>query len=230
VTATGATVQRGRLLIGAEIGHYWIFDGKIFDLSGYGKFVDNVVQNFSDITVSQGVQSITFQGIGESQYGCDAGASASLSPWPNTARHTQTTTAKFRKCDAIASGHGGCGVEVVGAGPARYRSPGRGAARSVERRGRDPACGPRLSSAPRRFMRRACAASGERRPIDLRPVDPDDAAFFDRERQPAVFQCQSGFAEQFAAPASAARRRRRGRRRRSGRDRRQVAMTLLATA
>ena len=29
VTATGATVQRGRLLIGAEIGHYWIFDGKI---------------------------------------------------------------------------------------------------------------------------------------------------------------------------------------------------------
>ncbi len=37
VTATGATVQRGRLLIGAEIGHYWIFDGKILDLSGYGK-------------------------------------------------------------------------------------------------------------------------------------------------------------------------------------------------
>ena len=37
--------------------------------------------------------------------------------------------------------------------------------------------------------------------VGLSPVDPDDAAFFDRERQPAVFQRQSGFAEQFAAPA-----------------------------
>ena len=101
LTATGATVQRGRLLIGAEIGHYWIFDGKIFDLSGYGKFVDNVVQNFSDITVSQGVQSITFQGIGESRYGADAGASASLS-LTNTARLYVNYDAKFRaRCSRI---------------------------------------------------------------------------------------------------------------------------------
>ena len=84
-------MQRARLLIGAEIGHYWIFDQKIFDLSAYGKFVDNVVQNFSDITVSLGVQSITFQGIGESQYGADAGASASLS-LTNTRASTSTTT------------------------------------------------------------------------------------------------------------------------------------------
>ena len=109
VTATGATVQRGRLLIGAEIGHYWIFDGKIFDISGYGKFVDNLVQNFSDITVSQGVQSITFQGIGESRYGADAGASASLS-LTNTARLYVNYDAKLRA--AMQSHQGTLGLEL----------------------------------------------------------------------------------------------------------------------
>jgi uncharacterized protein with beta-barrel porin domain len=102
-------VQRGRLLIGAEIGRYWIFDGKIFDLSGYGKFVDNVVQNFSDITVSQGVQSITFQGIGESRYGTDAGASASLS-LTNTARLYVNYDAKLRA--AMQSHQGTLGLEL----------------------------------------------------------------------------------------------------------------------
>src|SRR4051794_2107093 len=109
VTATGATVQRGRLLIGAEIGHYWIFDGKILDLSGYGKFVDNLVQNFSDITVSQGVQSLTFQGIGESRYGADAGASASLS-LTNTARLYVNYDAKLR--NLMQSHQGTVGVEL----------------------------------------------------------------------------------------------------------------------
>ena len=60
-------VERSRILVGAEIGHYWIFDQKILDLSAYGKFVDNLSQNFSSITVSLGPQSITVQGIGESQ-------------------------------------------------------------------------------------------------------------------------------------------------------------------
>jgi uncharacterized protein with beta-barrel porin domain len=109
VMATSATVQRGRLLIGAEIGHYWIFDRKILDLSAYGKFVDNVVQNFSDITVSLGSQSITFQGIGESQYGADAGASASLS-LTNTARLYVNYDAKFRA--AMQSHQGTVGVEL----------------------------------------------------------------------------------------------------------------------
>src|SRR6185437_9878109 len=108
VFATSATVQRARLLIGAEVGHYWIFDRKILDLSAYGKFVDNLVQNFSDITVSLGAQSITFQGIGESQYGADAGASASLS-LSNTARVYLNYDAKFRA--ASQSHQGTVGVE-----------------------------------------------------------------------------------------------------------------------
>ena len=59
-------------LLGAEIGHYWIFDRKILDLSAYGKFVDNFAQNFSSVLVSLGPQSITVQGS----------ARASMAPMP----------------------------------------------------------------------------------------------------------------------------------------------------
>jgi uncharacterized protein with beta-barrel porin domain len=105
---TSSTVERVRLLVGAEVGHYWIIDQKILDLSAYGKFVDNLVQNFSDVTVSLGTQSITLQGIGESRYGADAGASASLS-LGNTARVYLNYDAKFRA--AMQSHQGTLGVE-----------------------------------------------------------------------------------------------------------------------
>jgi uncharacterized protein with beta-barrel porin domain len=109
VMASGATVERSRLLIGAEVGHYWILDRKIFDLSAYGKFVDNVAQDFGAVTVSLGAQSITVQGIGESRYGADAGASASLS-LSNTARLYLNYDGKFR---AVAQSHQGTvGVEL----------------------------------------------------------------------------------------------------------------------
>jgi len=66
------------------------------------------VQNFSDITVSLGTQSITLQGIGESRYGADVGASASLS-LSNTARFYLNYDAKFRA--AMQSHQGTLGVE-----------------------------------------------------------------------------------------------------------------------
>ena len=109
VAATGATAERARILIGAEVGHYWIFDQKIFDLSAYGKFVDNVEQNFSSVTVSLGPQAITVQGIGESRYGADAGASASLN-LTNTLRVYANYDGKFRA--ALQSHQGTVGVEV----------------------------------------------------------------------------------------------------------------------
>jgi len=109
VTATAATVDRMRVLVGAEVGHYWIVDRKIFDVSAYGKFVDNLVQNFSDITVSLGNQSVTFQGIGESRYGADAGASASLS-LTNTVRVYVNYDGKFRA--ALQSHQGTVGLEL----------------------------------------------------------------------------------------------------------------------
>lgn len=104
-----ATLERSRVLIGAEIGHYWIIDRKILDLSAYGKFVDNVSQNFSSILVSLGSQSISVQGIGESRYGADAGAAASLS-LSNTARVYLNYDGKFRS--ALQSHQGTLGVEV----------------------------------------------------------------------------------------------------------------------
>jgi uncharacterized protein with beta-barrel porin domain len=106
--ATGTTVERSRVLLGAEVGHYWIFDQKILDLSAYGKFVDNFSQNFGSVTVSLGPR-ITVQGIGESQYGADAGASASLS-LSNTARLYINYDGKFRA--ATQSHQGTVGVEL----------------------------------------------------------------------------------------------------------------------
>jgi uncharacterized protein with beta-barrel porin domain len=108
VMATGSSAERARILIGAEIGHYWIFDRKILDLSAYGKFVDNVEQNFGSVLVSLGAQNITVQGVGESQYGADAGASASLS-LTNSARVYINYDAKFRA--AMQSHQGTLGVE-----------------------------------------------------------------------------------------------------------------------
>ncbi|TMJ24155.1 MAG: autotransporter outer membrane beta-barrel domain-containing protein [Alphaproteobacteria bacterium] len=109
VMASGATVERSRMLIGAEVGHYWILDRKILDLSAYGKFVDNVAQNLGSIVVSLGPQSIAVQGIGESQYGADAGASASLT-LTNTVRLYLNYDGKFQS--PLQSHQGTVGVEV----------------------------------------------------------------------------------------------------------------------
>ena len=110
VSASGATAERARILAGAEIGHYWIFDRKIFDLSAYGKFIDNLQQNFSAVTVSiPGFQSISVQGLGESRYGADAGAAASLS-LANNFRLYAHYDGKFR---ALHQSHQGTvGLEV----------------------------------------------------------------------------------------------------------------------
>ena len=109
VMASGATLERSRILLGAEIGRYWIVDQKVFDLSAYGKFVDNFEQNFNSVTVSLGAQSISVQGIGESRLGADAGASASLS-LSNTARLYLNYDGKFRA--ALQSHQGMAGVEL----------------------------------------------------------------------------------------------------------------------
>ena len=109
VSASGATLERSRLLLGAEIGHYWIVDQKILDLSGYGKFVDNVEQKLGLVTVTLGPESILVQGIGESRYGADAGAALSLS-LTNTVRVYLNYDGKFRS--ALQSHQGTAGVEM----------------------------------------------------------------------------------------------------------------------
>jgi uncharacterized protein with beta-barrel porin domain len=59
--------------------------------------------------VSLGTQSITVQGIGESRYGADAGASASLS-LTNAARLYLNHDGKFRS--ALPSHQGSFGLEL----------------------------------------------------------------------------------------------------------------------
>ncbi len=109
VAATGATLERSRMLLGAEIGHYWIVDQKILDLSAYGKFVDNFEQDLGAVTVSLGPQSILAQGIGESRYGADAGAALSVS-LTNTVRLYLDYDGKFRA--AYQSHQATMGLEV----------------------------------------------------------------------------------------------------------------------
>ena len=107
--AVGSTaLERARVMIGAEVGRYFIFDQKILDLSAYGKFVDNFYQNLGSIQVSLGAQNIVVPGIGESRYGMDAGASASLS-LTNTARLYINYDGKFR--NELQSHQGTVGFE-----------------------------------------------------------------------------------------------------------------------
>jgi uncharacterized protein with beta-barrel porin domain len=101
-------ISRARVMIGAEIGRYFIFDRKILDLSAYGKFVDNFDQNLGSVQVSLGTQNIVVPGIGESRYGMDAGASASLS-LTNTARLYVNYDGKFR--NELTSHQGTVGFE-----------------------------------------------------------------------------------------------------------------------
>jgi hypothetical protein len=93
--------RRGRALLD--------FDRKVLDLAAYGKFVDNFAQNFGSILVSLGPQSIAVQGIGESQLGADASASASLS-LSNTVRVYLNYDGRFRS--ALQSHQGTVGLEV----------------------------------------------------------------------------------------------------------------------
>jgi len=110
VTAGPAVAERARMLLGAEVGRYFIIDQKILDLSAYGKFVDNFYQNFSPVLVSiPGFQSVSVQGIGESRYGADAGAAASLS-LTNRLRLYARYDGRFR--EAFVSHQGTMGLEV----------------------------------------------------------------------------------------------------------------------
>jgi uncharacterized protein with beta-barrel porin domain len=108
MTVGSTALARARLMVGAEVGRYFIFDQKILDLSAYGKLVDNFYQDLGAIQVSLGAQSIVVPGIGESRYGMDAGASASLS-LTSTARLYVNYDGRFR--NELRSHQGTVGFE-----------------------------------------------------------------------------------------------------------------------
>ena len=81
VTGSSVTTRRGRITAGAELGHSWLADRKLFDAAIYGRLVDNVTQDIGQLTVdntSGGSAPRLFNGIRESHYGADAGAMASV--------------------------------------------------------------------------------------------------------------------------------------------------------
>ena len=80
--ATGSAVEatRVRMMIGAELGHSWLVDRRIVDFLVYGRFVDNLQQNFGSlqVTFASGAGApVLVSGVRESQYGADAGATLS---------------------------------------------------------------------------------------------------------------------------------------------------------
>lgn len=81
VSGSSVVTTRARLTAGAEIGHSWLVDRKLFDVAAYGRFVDNVVQNIGTLTVDNttgGSAPRLINGIRESNYGADAGVMASV--------------------------------------------------------------------------------------------------------------------------------------------------------
>lgn len=109
VSAAAATGERTRVLLGAEVGHYWIAERRVFDIWAYGKFVDNVAQNMSPITVSANGQAVTVAGIIESRLGADAGAGLSVGVTQNV-RLYGNYDGKYRQ--NFVSHQGTIGVEV----------------------------------------------------------------------------------------------------------------------
>jgi len=109
VTVADGHGERARVLAGAEIGHYWIIGQQAIDVSAYGKFVDNFVQNMGAVQVSLGNNAISVQGIRESRNGADAGAAAS---WilSNAARLYANYDGRFR--DGYQAHQGTLGVEL----------------------------------------------------------------------------------------------------------------------
>ena len=109
VTVADGHGERARVLAGAEVGHYWIIGQQAIDVSAYGKFVDNFVQNMGAVQVSLGNNAISVQGIRESRNGADAGAAAS---WilSNAARLYANYDGRFR--DGYQAHQGTLGVEL----------------------------------------------------------------------------------------------------------------------
>jgi uncharacterized protein with beta-barrel porin domain len=111
VSVPAANADRGRIFAGLEVGNTWVTNSTVFDLSGYAKVMDILVQHVPDLTVSAvsgPATPVTVFGVSESKYGVDAGATASLRLSP-LARVYLTYDGKFR--DGFTSNGGTVGME-----------------------------------------------------------------------------------------------------------------------
>jgi len=112
--ATGTTVERSRVLLGAGGRATTGFSIRRFSICpAYGKFVDNFSQKFRLGHRQPRPPEHHVQASAKSQYGVDAGASASLS-LSNTARALyQTMTANSAPRRSPHQGTVGVELEVV---------------------------------------------------------------------------------------------------------------------
>lgn len=109
ITAAEARAERARVMVGAEVGHYWILQQHVFDISAYAKYINNFHQEIDGVTVSSLLGSISVAGVRESTSGLDAGGMMSFG-LTGTARVYLAYDGKFR--DGFTSHHGTAGLEV----------------------------------------------------------------------------------------------------------------------
>lgn len=109
VTADPVTGDRAKILAGAELGHYFVINSHVLDISGYGKFVDNVMQNLDPLAITAHGQILAVQGVVESRYGADAGAGVSYG-LSEALRVYANYDGKFR--ENFVSHQGTLGLEV----------------------------------------------------------------------------------------------------------------------
>jgi outer membrane autotransporter protein len=110
VSVQDQVAARARAYIGAEIGHTWIMDRQMVDLSAYGRVVDIYWRQVPTLVLtSPGFSSQIVQGVTESRLGFDAGAMASYR-FARNARLYASYDGRFR--DGYQSHGGTLGIEM----------------------------------------------------------------------------------------------------------------------
>jgi uncharacterized protein with beta-barrel porin domain len=83
VSATGQVSERTRAFIATEFGHTWLVDRTIYDATIYVRLIDNLRQDISAVQATTAIgpaASRSIQGVKESQFGLDGGATFSIKP------------------------------------------------------------------------------------------------------------------------------------------------------
>ena len=83
ISATGQVSERTRAFIATEFGHTWLADRTIYDATVYVRLIDNLRQDISTVqavTALGPAAVVSIQGIKESQFGFDGGATFSIKP------------------------------------------------------------------------------------------------------------------------------------------------------
>jgi outer membrane autotransporter protein len=110
ISAGAGVTERARLMIGAEVGRYFILNQHVLDISGYAKFIDNFHQRIGNVQVTpQFGLPVAVTGILESTTGADAGAAVSFNI-TNTTRVYAAYDGKFRT--GFESHTGTLGIDV----------------------------------------------------------------------------------------------------------------------